>query len=165
MMKRQRQPLMWSLPLALLAMWLMLNDSLALGQWLLGIALVMFVILTSASMRPLRARLRRPWVMVRLAVHVLIDITRSNFEVLGIILGPAERRRHGGFLEIPLDLRDPHGLAMLAAIVTSTPGTVWADLSADGTVLTLHVLELKDREYWLRTIKQRYERPLMEIFE
>lgn len=164
-MKFQRQPLMWSLPIALLAMWLMLNDTLSLGQLLLGTALVLFVVLTTATMRPLRARLRRPWVAVVLGFRVAVDIIRSNIMVIGIVLGPEERRRHGGFMEIPIDMRDPHGLAMLAAIITSTPGTVWSDLSADGRMLTLHVLELKDREYWLRTIKQRYERPLMEIFE
>ena len=54
---------------------------------------------------------------------------------------------------------------MLATIVTSTPGTVWADLSQDGATLTLHVLDLRDERRWIDTIKQRYERLLMEIFE
>ena len=67
-----------------------------------------------------------------------------------------------GFLDIPLELRDPHALAILAAIVTSTPGTAWAGLSPDGRTLTLHVLDLKDEAAWIQTIKDRYERPLME---
>ncbi len=50
-------------------------------------------------------------------------------------------------------------------IVTSTPGTVWAGLSPAGDALTLHVLDLKDEAEWIRLIKQRYERPLMRIFE
>jgi multicomponent K+:H+ antiporter subunit E len=54
---------------------------------------------------------------------------------------------------------------MLAMILTATPGTVWVDLSTDSSELTLHVLDLKDETQWVRTIKQRYERPLMEIFE
>jgi multicomponent K+:H+ antiporter subunit E len=70
-----------------------------------------------------------------------------------------------GFLEVPLALRDPHGLAALSTIVTSTPGTIWADLSADGAVLTLHVLDLRDERAAIATIKHRYERLLMEIFE
>jgi len=55
--------------------------------------------------------------------------------------------------------------AVLAAIVTSTPGTIWADLTRDGRTLTLHVLDLRDEDQWVRTIKQRYERALIEIFE
>jgi multicomponent K+:H+ antiporter subunit E len=68
-------------------------------------------------------------------------------------------------MKIPLDLRDPYGLAALACIITATPGTVWAGLSPDGGTLTIHVLDLQDEEAWVRIIKQRYERRLMEIFE
>ena len=70
----------------------------------------------------------------------------------------ADAQVRSGFLEIPLDLRDDHGLAVLACIVTSTPGTVWAGLSPDRATLTLHVLDLRDEDAWIRTIKQRYER-------
>jgi multicomponent K+:H+ antiporter subunit E len=50
-------------------------------------------------------------------------------------------------------------------IVTATPGTVWAGLSDDRSVLTLHVLDLRDPDAYRRTIKGRYETPLREIFE
>ena len=155
------------LPLAaaLLLLWLILNDSLSPGQIVLGALLATTLSLLVAAMRPLRARLRRPVVALSLLGHVLVDIARSNLAVTGIILGPPERRAHSGFMRIPLDLHDPHGLAVLSIIVTATPGTVWSGLDPDSHTLTLHVLELHDEAYWIRTIKQRYERPLMEIFE
>jgi multicomponent K+:H+ antiporter subunit E len=62
-------------------------------------------------------------------------------------------------------MRDPYGLAALACIITATPGTVWVEYdSARGTML-LHVLDLLDEEAWIRIIKDRYERRLMEMFE
>jgi multicomponent K+:H+ antiporter subunit E len=82
--------------------------------------------------------------------------------VLGLV---RSREIRSGFLEIPLELRDPHGLAALSTIVTATPGTVWAGLSADGTCLTLHVLDLDDEQRWIAYIKQRFEAPLRRIFE
>ena len=82
-----------------------------------------------------------------------------------VILGAAQRQPTIGFLKIPLDLRDPHGLAMLSIIVTGTPGTVWSGHDPTTNVLTLHVLDLQDEDAWIHTIKDRYERPLMEIFE
>jgi multicomponent K+:H+ antiporter subunit E len=97
---------------------------------------------------------------------VLADILRSNLAVARIVLGlTGGRDIRSGFIDVPLQLRDPHGLAVLAAIVTSTPGTVWSDLSADGEKLTLHVLDLRDEAALIATIKQRYERLLMEVFE
>ena len=48
---------------------------------------------------------------------------------------------------------------------STTPGTVWAGFSEQKGVLTLHVLDLKDENHWIRLIKLRYEQPLKEIFE
>ncbi|MBN8441413.1 MAG: Na+/H+ antiporter subunit E [Thauera sp.] len=149
----------------LLAIWLLLNDSFSAGQLLLGLGLAIGVAAILPSARPLQARMRRPRAALVLLMRVLIDVVRSNIAVAGIILGPEDRRQRSGFIHIPLDLRDPHGLAVLSMIVTATPGTVWAEASPDHTVLTLHILELTDEMAWHRTIKQRYERLLMEIFE
>jgi len=62
-------------------------------------------------------------------------------------------------------MRSPHGLSALACIVTATPGTVWADYDAQSGTMLLHVLDLVDEEAWVRTIKDKWERRLMEIFE
>jgi multicomponent K+:H+ antiporter subunit E len=101
-----------------------------------------------------------------LAWTVFRDIVRSNVAVARVVLGlVSDRKIESGFIHIPLDLRDPHGLAALAVIVTSTPGTVWVGLSPSSDTLTLHVLDLQDEDEWIQLIKQRYERPLMRIFE
>jgi multicomponent K+:H+ antiporter subunit E len=104
-------------------------------------------------------------VIALLFVHVLIDIVRSCINVSLIILGPREWRQRSGFMSIPLDLRDPHGLAVLSAIINSTPGTVWAEISEDRLLLMIHVLDLHDEQWWTNTIKTRYETPLRAIFE
>lgn len=154
------------LVLALTAMWLLLNQTLAPTQVALGGALAVALAWSGSALRPLRARVRRLDIALALTLVVLGDIVRSSLAVARLVLGWASAREvRSGFLRIPLDLRDPHGLAALAIIVTSTPGTVWAGLSPAGDVLTLHVLDLKDEAEWIRLIKQRYERPLMRIFE
>ena len=68
-------------------------------------------------------------------------------------------------MNIPLDLRDPYGLAALACIITSTPGTFWVELRSGDGMLMIHVLDLIDESEWIQTIKGRYERLLLEIFE
>lgn len=150
----------------LLGMWLLLNQTVAPGQIALGLLLAGAVTWASSTLRPLQPQLSRLHVAAQLVFMVLLDIVRSNIGVARIILGlVGQRSIRAGFIDIPLDLRDPHGLAVLAVIVTSTPGTVWVDLAPDGSRLTLHVLDLKDEAEWISWIKSRYERPLMEIFE
>ncbi len=161
----KRRPPIPLLPVFLAAMWLLLNDSLSPGHVLLGAAFAVLVTAAVAALRPLPAWPHRLHVAIGLIWHVLLDIVRSNIAVGRIILGATRRQPNIEFIRIPLDLRDPHGLAMLTIIITGTPGTVWAGHDAESNVLTLHVLDLQDEETWVRTIKQRYERPLMEIFE
>jgi multicomponent K+:H+ antiporter subunit E len=159
-----RQPIL--LVLALTGMWLLLNSTLALGQILLGFCVSLLMVFGFRAVRPLQPRLRRPQMALLLLWRVFVDILRSNVAVARIVLGlHGKRAARSGFLQVPLDLRDPHGLAALATIVTSTPGTIWVDLSLDGATLTLHVLDLRDEQAWVDTIKHRYEQLLMEIFE
>jgi len=155
------------LPCLLLALWLLLNDSLSAGQITLGVllALTLTGALAASQLRPLRAHPRRLLLAVRLLAHVAWDIAVSNVAVACIIWKGRKADITPGFIRIPLRLRDPHGLAALACIVTYTPGTVWAEYAEAEGVLTLHVLDLKDESAWLRIIQQRYERPLLEIFE
>jgi multicomponent K+:H+ antiporter subunit E len=160
----KRVPLL--LAVGLFVMWLLLNNSFSVGHVLLGAALAIFIARGSLDMRPLQPSVKRLHVAVALIGHVLIDIVRSNIAVARVVLGLTKGRPvTPGFMGVPLDMRDPHGLAMLAIIVTSTPGTVWVDLDEQTNELTLHVLDLQDEPRWIAMIKQRYERPLMEIFE
>lgn len=149
----------------LFGLWLVLNQTLAPAHLLAGASLAILVPALTAGTRPLRPRIRRPWLLVSLAARVLADVMLSCVRVSVIILGGAHRRTRSGFMDVPLDLRDPHGLAVLASIVNSTPGTVWCELSEDRSLLTLHVLDLHDEQAWVDLIKNRYEKPLRAIFE
>jgi multicomponent K+:H+ antiporter subunit E len=139
---------------------------LAVGHVLLGLLVALLMVTGFRAVRAPPPRLRRPHMALLLLWRVFVDILRSNIAVGRIVLGlQGKREIRSGFLEIPLDIREPHALAALATIVTSTPGTIWVDLSRDGRTLTLHVLDLRDERVWIATIKQRYESLLMEIFE
>jgi multicomponent K+:H+ antiporter subunit E len=149
---------------ALLAFWLLLNQALSLGHILLGGAVALVGGWALAVLQPPKARLRRPTAIVRLSFLVLADIIRSNIAVGRIVLGLAQQEWTSGFVNIPLELRDPYGLAVLACIITSTPGTLWVNFDSATGMLTIHVLDLIDENEWIRTIKGRYERLLLEIF-
>ena len=160
----------WLLPYPLLSaslfvLWLLLNQSVSPGHLVLGGVLAVLASWVMAALRPEKPRIRRPGAILRLAGVVLIDILRSNLAVGRIIVCSREPGMKAGFLTIPLDLRDHHGLAVLAIIITSTPGTIWVNYDAAKGILLLHVLDLSDETVWIRTIKDRYERRLMEIFE
>ena len=69
------------------------------------------------------------------------------------------------WITVPLDLRQPEAITLLAGTVTLTPGTVSADLSESGHYLLVHVLHTDDPDAERDEIKSRYEARLKEIFE
>jgi multicomponent K+:H+ antiporter subunit E len=150
----------------LFVMWLLLNQTLSLGHVALGLGLAVAMAWAASVLRPLQPQMRRPRLIAVLLALVLFDIVRSNIGVARIVLGLVrDREVRSGFVRIPLDLTDPHGLSVLAGIVTATPGTVWVDHDLATSTVTLHVLDLKSEQEWIDWIKQRYERLLMGVFE
>jgi multicomponent K+:H+ antiporter subunit E len=154
-----------ALSVALLLLWILLMQSLSAGTLVLGAALALFWPAVTVRLMPAPVRLRRPLVMARLFCRVVLEMLRSNAEVAWAILTRRSRGIHSRFVLVPLELRDPNGLAVLAMIVTFTPGTAWAQLSADNRVLLLHVLAIQSEQDLVAFIKHCYERPLKEIFE
>jgi multicomponent K+:H+ antiporter subunit E len=150
----------------LLLMWLLLNDTVSLGHVLFGLLLAVVLACASGVLRPLKPRIRRARLVLVLLLLVLYDIVRSNIGVARIVLHLVGGREvHSGFVKIPLALTDPHGLAVLAGIVTATPGTIWVDHDVATSTLTLHVLDLTSEQHWIDWVKGRYETLLVRIFQ
>ena len=149
---------------ALLAIWLLLNESWSAGQVALGALLAVAIPWLSAPLRPLAVRVRHPGVALRLAAAVARDVVAANLEVAWTV-ATGTREPRAAFVQIPLDLRDPNGLATLSVITTIVPGTVWMELAPDRSGVLLHVFDLADEAAFVAHFKSRYERPLQEIFE
>ncbi|MEN5115170.1 Na+/H+ antiporter subunit E [Brevundimonas diminuta] len=155
------------LSLALFGASLLLSGAVAASA--LALALLMALaaphIMRALDVEPVRVR--RPLTLLSFALVVTRDIIRSNWEVALVILGlnASRENRVSGFVHIPLEMRDRYGLAVLAVIITSTPGTIWVEYEDATGVLLLHILDLQDGDDWADRIKNRYERRLMEIFE
>jgi multicomponent K+:H+ antiporter subunit E len=152
------------LSLSIVVMWLVLNR-VSPGHLVLGAAVAIVVGQAMAALEPNRPRLRRWDLVVRLFRRVMVDIVRSNVAVAWLILRGSRAERRQGFVDIDLALRDPTALAVLAVIVTATPGTAWIDYDAARGRLLLHVFDLVDADEWRATVNDRYGRLLKEIFE
>ncbi|MDM0012819.1 Na+/H+ antiporter subunit E [Variovorax sp. J22P168] len=153
------------LSLALFVVWLLLNPSLDAATLLLAAILALAVPVITQSLRPATARMRRPLVALRLAGVVVYDLVESALTVARLLLTRRSDQMSPCFVRVPLDMRDPNALAVLAMIVCLTPGTAWAEIAFDRSTLLIHVFDTDDVPAFIAMIKSRYERPLMEIFE
>lgn len=154
-----------SLSFALFIVWLLLNQSLDAATLLAALILAIAVPLLTEGLRPAAVRMRRPSVALRLSFVVTFDMLKSAYDVARLLLTRRTSRIASKFVQIPLDMRDPNGLAVLAMVMCLTPGTAWGEVSFDRSTLLIHAFDVDDEAAFVALIKQRYERPLMEIFE
>ena len=152
------------LTVILTVVWLLLVNTLSFGSIILGLLLGWLIPLFTLPFWPERVVIRRPLTLLAFIIIVLKDILVANFIVAGLILrGP--RRLKPAFIKLPLELESDLAISLLSNTICLTPGTVSAQLSRDRRYLLVHTLNTDDSEALLHTIKQRYERPLKEVFE
>jgi multicomponent K+:H+ antiporter subunit E len=151
------------LSLTIFVFWLLLSDSYGPRAWLMGGVLGWLLPLFAARLDREFARIGSLRPVPRMLGIALWDIICSNVRVARQVLG-RESALRPGFIWVPLDIANIHGIAALTSMITLTPGTVSAALSDDRRYLLVHVLHLDDPVRLIGEIKTRYEAPLMEIF-
>lgn len=153
------------LSLVIWLVWILLANEVSAGHAVLGAVLGFAIPRVTAVYWPGRPRIRRPGTVLAYLGIVLKDIVVSNVQVAYLVLFRRGESLRSTFVTVPLDLRTGEAISALAGTITLTPGTVSADLSADGRTLLVHCLDAPDPDEVVATIKARYERPLKEIFE
>ena len=68
-----------------------------------------------------------------------------------------------GIVKIPLDARSDLEITLLANLISLTPGTLSLDVSDDRKVLYVHAMYVNDREDFVASIKNGFERRILEI--
>lgn len=151
------------LSLALITTWLWLSGPVTPGSTAQALIICLIIPQVMRRLEPDRSRVRNPLALIKLMGRVMVDVIQSNYAVAKIILWQKPKLK-SGFVHVPLKIRNRYGLAVLAIILTSTPGTLWVQYDRRTGELLLHVLDLIDEQEWRDLIRDRYESLLLEIF-
>ena len=153
------------LTLLLTLTWLLLVNGWSLNSLVFGFGLGLIIPFVTQPFWPNRPTIKRPIKVIQYVLLVLYDIVVANVVVAKIVVFKSNDARQPNWVTIPLELRTPEAITTLAGTITMTPGTVSADVSAEGHALLVHCLDAPNPDEVRDEIKQRYERRLMEIFE
>lgn len=145
------------------AAWLLLQASLDPAQWIAAIVLGLVVPRVTGRFLATGTRVRSLRTGLRLLVTVLWDIVRANIAVARIVLD-LRSPPQPAWVRVPLDLQHPTAIALLASIITTTPGTVSCLIDEERREILVHVLDGRQATPLAAQIKARYETPLKEIF-
>lgn len=152
------------LSVMLIIVWMLLVNSFTFGAFFLAVIFGIIVPILTAPFWPNRPPLRFGWPLIEYLGVVMWDILVANFQVAWLILFRRSRDLRSKWLVIPLELRTPEAITTLAGTISLTPGTVSADVAADGRSLLVHALDVADEAAEVARIKARYEARLARIF-
>lgn len=152
------------LTLILTVVWMLLQNELSAGMIVFGFILGIIIPWSTSIWWPDTPKGFRLGKMTSYSFVVIWDIIVANIEVAWIVLTVPTSKLKPAWIVVPLKLREPEAITMLAGTITLTPGTVSADLSDQGHSLLVHVLHTDDPDGVRDEIKTRYEARLLEIF-
>ncbi len=159
----------WLIPHPLLTLiltitWVLLQNELSAGMLVFGFILGILIPWATSVWWPDTPKSFHPFRMVSYSFVVVWDIIIANIQVAWIVLTVPANKLKPAWIVVPLRLKQPEAITMLAGTITLTPGTVSADLSDQGSCLLVHVLHTDDPEAIRADIINRYESRLLEIF-
>lgn len=149
----------------LILTWLLLVNGWSRGSFVMALILGIVIPILTAPYWPNRPSLRNPLAIIEYVLIVLWDIVVANVTVARIVLFMPTAKMQPAWVTVPLDIRTPEAITVLAGTITLTPGTVTADTSADARALLVHCLHAPDPDAVRDDIKARYEARLKRIFE
>ncbi|AVR44520.1 Na+/H+ antiporter subunit E [Christiangramia fulva] len=100
--------------------------------------------------------------LILLLVFFLYELVKANLEVAYEVITP-KLNMTPGIIMVPLDVQSNMGITLLANMISLTPGTLSIDVSNDRKVLFVHAMYIKDRDQFIYSIKNGFERRILEI--
>lgn len=105
---------------------------------------------------------RKIGVVVSFALFFLWELLLANLRMAVVLIRPY-RTLQPGIVAVPLDLDSDLAVALLANLITLTPGTLALDVSSDRAVMYVHAVDVRDANAFRREIKHGFERRIKEL--
>lgn len=100
--------------------------------------------------------------LIRFAAFYVYEIARSNVRVAVDVVTPTSRSKPG-LVAVPLEARTDAEITLLSNLITMTPGSLSIDVSDDRSVIYVHSMFIGDPDEFRRTIKDDFERRVLEL--
>ncbi|MCX8147695.1 MAG: Na+/H+ antiporter subunit E [Thermaurantimonas aggregans] len=147
--------------------WIALTGTFALKNFLFGFALSYFILwLISRGIGSKGDPSRKYFIIVPKVIgfifYFLYELLKANIQVAYDVI-TLKNHMAPGIVMIPLDAKTNLEITLLANLISLTPGTLSLDVSDDRSVLYVHGMFIKDKEAFVHSIKNGFERRLLEL--
>jgi multicomponent Na+:H+ antiporter subunit E len=94
--------------------------------------------------------------------YFLYELIKANLQVAADVVTP-KFYMEPGIIKFPLDAKTDLEITLLANVITLTPGTLSLDVSDDRKVLYIHAMYVHDRDEFIDSIKNGFEKRILKI--
>lgn len=142
--------------------WVALTGNFTFGNTLFGFILSFFILKMITRGRREAKYFRIVPKVIAFIFFFLYELVKANLQVAYEVMTP-NYNMTPGIIKIPLDAETDLEITFLANMISLTPGTLSIDVSTDKKVLYVHSMYIKDKENFIRSIKNGFEKRLLEI--
>jgi multicomponent Na+:H+ antiporter subunit E len=107
---------------------------------------------------------RKVWQIIKFIGFFIWQLLLANLRVAYEVVTPPHTMRPA-IVAVPLDVKHPAAVTLLANLITLTPGTLTLDVAPNGKTLYVHAMHVQDADTFRREIKEGFECYIKEIFE
>lgn len=150
------------LNLVLAALWAAMAGDIDLAHLVVGFVVGYGILWVCRPLLPTTTYFAKLPLLVRFAGFFAWELVLSNVRVAWDVVTPRAYRRPG-VVAVPLDATTEVEITLLANLVTLTPGTLSLDVSDDRRTLYVHAMFVDDPAELRRSIKQDFERRVLEL--
>jgi len=149
----------WILLLALL--WVAITEHFTLANLAVGILIAGAILYSAQRITGGDRFFVRVGRLIALSGFFAWELIVANLRVAYDVLTPTYHMKPG-IVALPLEARTDIEITLLANLITLTPGSLSLDLSSDRKVLYVYTMFVRDRDVFVRSIKDGLERRLLE---
>lgn len=142
--------------------WMFLKNEYSGNTFIIGYLLGLLILMVFRHFFNDRFYLLRVYAVIKLILLFFRELLLSNIAVLKVILKPRLTITPGIFA-LETKLTKDWEITILANLITLTPGTLVVNISDDNKTLYIHAMDLADKQEAIDSIKNTFERAIMEV--
>ncbi len=152
------------LNLLLAIAWVALTGNYEAGNFVIGFVLAYLVLQLTQHSKAATRYVTNLRLGLIFTLFFLKEMVVSSLRVAFKVLSP-NMNLHPAVVAIPLDVKSDATITLLGNLITLTPGTLTLDVSTDRTTMYVHTMDVGDVESFRKSIKDGFERRILEIAE
>ncbi|WP_077619215.1 Na+/H+ antiporter subunit E [Bacillus sinesaloumensis] len=142
--------------------WMFISNSYEFGSFFGGYLIGLLLILVLRRSFSHRFYLLNVWAVIKLILIFFRELILSNYAIMKVVVKPNLDIKPGIFA-LPTELEKDWEIMVLSNLITLTPGTLVVDISDDRKLLYIHAMDLQDIDEAIESIKNTFEKAILEV--